>query len=318
MLSIYWQEMSYVLGEVAYSVDDSVVNNRTFSDAKTLRAAGFEQHFVCENATTVLDLAKRATAPLAHRLDEMDAMIYATCLPHNGNLGNTAGFVENGDVKCHMDFPASRLQAALEKPNCQIIGLNQQACTGVLGAVRLARALLTTEHHLRKILCVTADRFPQGARYEQSYNLISDGGAAILVGREPTGFEILGSHQITVGGLAAANDDESVGSWFSYTHRLIHETLGRCGRSLADIDWLVAQNMNPSAWHVLSSLLPLAKERIVLDSIREVGHVISGDNVINLTHLLNRDAVTPGQYVLLVMTGYGMNWQALLLRRVRT
>src|SRR5690606_39577843 len=58
------------------------------------------------------------------------------------------------------------------------IGLGQQACTSMLGSLRIARALLRDEPELGRILCVSADRFPDGAEHEQAYNLISDGAAA--------------------------------------------------------------------------------------------------------------------------------------------
>src|SRR5207244_2442363 len=82
------------------------------------------------------------------------------------------------------------------------IGLNQQACTGMLGSLRLARMLLLTEPEMQRILCVTADRFPEGAFYEQSYNLISDGAAACVVSAEPTGFRWIAGHAITNGAMA--------------------------------------------------------------------------------------------------------------------
>ncbi|NIV75277.1 MAG: hypothetical protein GWN37_10690, partial [Gammaproteobacteria bacterium] len=61
------------------------------------------------------------------------------------------------------DFPASRLQSACGLRDTQIIGLNQQACTGMLGGIRLARALLHTEADVDDILCITADKFPPDA-----------------------------------------------------------------------------------------------------------------------------------------------------------
>ena len=112
------------------------------------------------------------------------------------------------DVKELMDFPASRLQAEFGLSRAIVVGLHQQACTGMPGSLRVAGALLSTEPGWRRVLCVTADRFPPGAWYEQAYNLISDGGAACVVGRDPAPFRLLTVHQITNGGLAMAGDDE--------------------------------------------------------------------------------------------------------------
>lgn len=48
-------------------------------------------------------------------------------------------------------------------------------------------------------------------------------------------------------------------------------------------------------------------------TLGEVGHAISADNVINLSALVEGAAVLPGQRVLLVMAGHGLNWQATIL-----
>ena len=42
----------------------------------------------------------------------------------------------------------------------------------------------------------------------------------------------------------------------------------------------------------------------------------SGDNIINLKHLADRDVVHKGEKVLLFMAGYGLNWQSVILEKV--
>jgi len=197
-----------------------------------------------------------------------------------------------------------------------VIGLNQQACTGMLGGIRLARALLQSEADVDDILCVTADRFPSDAIYEQSYNLISDGAAAVVVSRLERGFRVVGCHQITNGALVQASDDEAVGTYFNYTHRLVQESLAKVDAKIGDIDWIIAQNMNIKAWQILARLLSFDTERVSFASLPEVGHVISGDNIINLKKLDESDAIRPGEKLLLLMAGYGMNWQSVILEKV--
>ena len=135
---------------------------------------------------TAYDLARAAVAQLAAAgpARRLDAIVYATCLPANGNIGARPSSPRPADVKDLMDFPASRLQADFGLDRAIVFGLNQQACTGMLGSLRLAGALLATEPAWRRVLCVTADRFPPGAGYEQAYNLISDGAAACVVSRD--------------------------------------------------------------------------------------------------------------------------------------
>jgi 3-oxoacyl-[acyl-carrier-protein] synthase-3 len=168
---------------------------------------------------------------------------------------------------------------------------------------------------MSRVLCLTSDRFPPGSLYEQSYNLISDGAAACVVSREEGAFEYVGGHQITNGALAAASDDETVGSFFNYTHRAIQETLARSKVASSDLAWVVPQNTNRKAWQILSRLLGIPPERVAMRAIAETAHMISGDNIVNLKALEDEGALRPGDLVLLPMAGYGMNWQCTLLRK---
>ena len=44
--------------------------------------------------------------------------------------------------------------------------------------------------------------------------------------------------------------------------------------------------------------------------------MISADNVVNLAHLVASGKLRPGQRVALVMAGFGLNWQCLILEAV--
>jgi 3-oxoacyl-[acyl-carrier-protein] synthase-3 len=316
MRQAYLSDPSYALAERCFTVEESAAAGRTFTDAESLRRAGFEQHFMCGPGTTAYDLARNAVEGIVGRLGALDAIIYATCIPSNGNIGPQQRYDETRDVKYLMDYPGSRLQADFGFDQAQVIGLNQQACTGMLGALRYARALIATEPEMQRILCITSDRFPTDAIYEQAYNLISDGAAAVLVSSEPQGFRILASDHITNGAMVIASDDETVGNYFSYTHRLIHATLAKAGLRPGEIDWVVPQNTNPVAWKVLSSLFKVAADRVYYPSLPACGHIISGDNIVNLKQLMDSGQLKSGERVLLMMAGYGMNWQATLLEVV--
>jgi 3-oxoacyl-[acyl-carrier-protein] synthase-3 len=278
-----------------------------------LREAGFEQHHTCGAATTAYTLAARAVEPIRAHLAGTGAIVYATTLPLNGNIGSEARFRETRDVKHLMDFPASHLQADFGLDGAFVVGLAQQACTGLLGSLRVAALLLSAESDVRRVLCVTADRFPPGALYEQSYNLISDGAAACVVSTTPGGFRWLAAHAITNGALATASDDETVGAYFSYTHRVIQETLLRAGLRMEDMAWIVPQNMNVRAWQILARLLKVDEARVAFPTLGSIGHVIAADNLINLATLVARGVVRAGDRMLLVMSGYGLNWQCVIL-----
>jgi 3-oxoacyl-[acyl-carrier-protein] synthase-3 len=313
-MDVFLDHLGHALGDERRELAASVAAGLTVSSAGALAQAGFAHHHVCAPGTTAYDLALRACAPLRPHLDGTDAIVYNTTLPENANLGDAAAYQASRDVKHLMVFPGSRLQAALDLPRAQVVGLTQMACTGMLGAIRVARGLIAAEG-LEKVLCLTADRFPAGARYEQAYNLISDGAAACVVTRAPGAFRVLGGHAVTNGALALASDDQTMGSFFTYSHRVVTETLARAGVALADVRWIVAQNTNLAAWRVLASLLKIDLARVCYPTLPEAAHVISGDNLINLAAMAADGKIARGDKLLLLMAGYGLNWQTLLLER---
>jgi 3-oxoacyl-[acyl-carrier-protein] synthase-3 len=313
--SVYIDSFKYALGDRKCHVSDSAAAGRLFSSAEDLRAAGFCWHHICEPGTSAYDLASAAVRPIADQAAGADAIVYATCLPLNGNLGSEADWLATRDVKYLMDFPVSRLQADFGLDGAIAIGLCQQACTSMLGSLRIAAAMLGSEPGWQRVLCVTADRFPEGAAYEQAYNLISDGAAACVVTRQPSqgAFRLVASHQITNGGLGQATDDETVGTYFSYMHRLVAQTLERAHLTAADLDWVVTQNTNEKAWTVLARVFGIDLGKVVTPTLPDAGHVISADNVLNLTALAESGRIRPGDRLLLAMAGFGLNWQATIL-----
>ena len=313
---VYVHDFALSLGAYDFSLEESVAAGRAHTGVQPLAEAGFRRHRVARTEQSAYDLARAAVAPIAHAATDAGAIIYATCLPLNGNVGDVARFHATRDVKHLMDFPVSHLQADFGLDRAAAIGLGQQACTSMLGSLRIARALLRDEPELGRVLCVSADRFPANAEHEQAYNLISDGAAACVVSFVPRGYRIVACHQITNGALAQASDDETVGTYFSYTARLLKETLAKAGLTPGQIDWVVPQNTHVKAWTILARLLGLPEERVFFRTIGEIGHVISADNVANLIRLERDVALAPGARLLLPMAGFGLNWQAVILEKV--
>lgn len=314
-MTAYLDGIGYALGERSATVEEAAAAGLLVSSPEALSSAGFRRHFTCLPETTAYDLAREAVRAVGPALREPQAIVYAAAIPGNANLGRLEEFSRSRDVKHLMDFPASHLQADFGLDRASVIGLDQQACTGALGALRLARLLLVGEPEVEQVLCVTADRFPAGALYEQAYNLVSDGGAACVVSRKPSGFRILATHAMTNGALSLASDDETVGAFFSHAHALIGETLAKAGLGARDLHWIVPQNTHVSAWRILARILEFDADRVYQGSMQEVGHVISGDNLINLSRLDREGRIRSGERLLLLMAGYGLNWQCVILEK---
>lgn len=317
---MYINDITYALGSRVVSLESSEIENDViyFSEKNALIEAGFKQHRVCTHEQSAYDLAVEAITKLQAinaDLDTVDVILYATCLTQNGNLGSSELFSTTKDVKHLMDFPISHLQADFGLDKAFLMGLNQTACTSLLGAIRVGNALLKAEDGLSSILCLTADRFPEGAIYEQGYNVISDGAVACILNQEQGAFKILACHQISNGAMAQASDEETAGFYFNYTYKLLHESVHRAGLDFAQVDWIVPQNVNIKAWQVLSSLLRFDMEQILMLSRETVAHCISGDNLINLQLAYEQGYFKPGDIMLMPMAGFGLNWSCIVLEK---
>ena len=313
---VYLSHLASAVGSQTQDVVAAEAAGMLFSSASALQDAGFDKHHYCVNGEDAYVLARQAVENSRIDTAAVDCIVYATCLPLNGSVGSDDAFQRSKDVKHLMDFPASRLQSELGMQGAFVVGLNQQACTGMLGSIRIAKNMLVAEPELNNVLCVTSDRFPTGALYEQAYNLISDGAGVCLVSREKTGFRILASHHVTNGALVHASDDETVGSFFTNVHQTIGDTLAKAGLTIQDMRWVVPQNTNQKAWRILAQLLQVSQEQAYFHCMADYGHVISADNVINLAHLEASGSLNPGDRVLTFMAGFGSNWQCLILERV--
>lgn len=316
MSNVFLHDIGIALGEECYRLEDSARAGLLVSRPEALRAAGFDQHWLARSGTTALDLAGSALEKIAAALVDIDGLIHSTALPGNGCADGGLAYAESRDVRHLMDFPASRLQARFGLDHAQLFGLAQQACTGLLGSVRMGRALLSSELELRRVLCVTADRFPEGALYEQAFNLISDGASACVLSREPRGFRVLAAHQISNGALVLASAEQTAGAFFPYMHRLVTQVLAKAGMTPPELDWLVTQNTDRKAWLVLASLLGMDPGRFYSPTLPTLGHVVSSDCLANLAALEADPILKPGARVLVAMAGYGSHWQAVLLERV--
>jgi 3-oxoacyl-[acyl-carrier-protein] synthase-3 len=304
------------LGEFSSTVEESAERGWLVSEPRHLREAGFSKHAVCAPETTAYDLARRAVKKIEGELKGIGAVFYHSALPVNSNLGSPEEFKKRGEIRFLTDFPVSRLQAEFGLDDAFVVGISQQACTGILGAIRLANSLLVTEPELGSILCVTSDRVPEGALHESTYNPLADAAIACVVSPAPRGYRILASDALTNGAMSLVTADEVVGSYFSYTHRLIHRTLAKAKMTISDLTYIVPQNTTRAAWQIFCSLLRFDHERVLYPTLPEVGHLVSGCNFLNLMRLEADGVLRTGDRILLPMAGYGLNWQCLLLEKV--
>jgi 3-oxoacyl-[acyl-carrier-protein] synthase-3 len=104
--------------------------------------------------------------------------------------------------------------------------------------------------------------------------------------------------------------------YFSFTVRLIRESLEKAGMHVGDLNWIVTQNTHQKAWRILARLLDVDHAKVWSPSLPDVGHVIAADTVVNLSALLESGRLRAGDRVAVVMAGFGLTWQCALLEAV--
>jgi 3-oxoacyl-[acyl-carrier-protein] synthase-3 len=308
-VDVHIAAIEYALPDRATSLDDLAGAGRLGTSAEALRSFGFEQAWIAGSEAD--ELAPRAVARLLEdsAVDpaSIDVLFYAGAAPASHAAGNSllGGF----------SYPAARLQYDFGLINARTVGVSQTGCLGLMTAVSLARAVLLANEGAGRALCVSVDVLPTGSRRDILFNLISDGACAVLLERGAGRNRLLAERQITKGyywdceGLA----NEIVAAYFPTARTIIHDTLADAGLSGDRLAQIIPHNISKRSWDILMQLTGLPKERLYADNIATKGHVISGDNFINLKDAETSGKVRSGDLLLLFNFGFGASWACLLI-----
>lgn len=316
------EAVTYWLPEQSPTLEELERRGALRGPASTLAAFGFRHARVAESASHV-EMAMHAVRMLLDETklspDEVDLVLYAGALTSSTTMECApapAGAVLH--LRDFMDFfkyPVSRLQSEFEFVNASVAGVNQQGCAAIFSAVRLGRATLLAEPEVRTVLCVSADRLPQGTSREVVYNLVSDGACAMLLRRDASRNRILATHQVSKGAFwdAGSLEHEIIAAYFPTARTVIEDTLRKAGVTLADIDWVIPHNVSLRSWEILLGLIGCPREKLFTVNIERVGHTITADNFINLRDATEAGLVRKGDLLLLFTFGYGLNWGCMVL-----
>jgi 3-oxoacyl-[acyl-carrier-protein] synthase-3 len=309
--------IDYALPAASASVRELAQRGKLESEPQLLERFGFQRVHTARDETPY-ELALTAAARVLDGAGVEPAEV--GLLVHCGPQGPTAFECvpsERSSSAAHRTtarflFPAARLQHELGLERAMVLGVDQLACTMLLGAVRVARALCVTEN-IAYALCVAAEFFPADAGREAIWNCASDAGVAVLLERGGGPGRIVAARQVTKGYYwdADARRNELVAAYFPTARHVIESTLQDAGWARTDVDWIIPHNVNRRSWDILQPLCALGSARLWDDNIARIGHTLAGDNFINLADALARGDVVPGQKLLLFSYGFGAHWSAL-------
>lgn len=206
-------------------------------------------------------------------------------------------------------YPSTRLQYDLDLGNAWTFAVDQLACTTLLGAARLARALCLSEG-IERALCVSSEFFPVNAGREAIFNCTSDAACAVLIERDGPRNRLVSATSVTKGYYwdVDSQRDEIVASYFPTARHVLLRTIADAGWVPGDVDWIIPHNVSMRSWEILSGLVKLPKARVFTENIFRHGHTLAGDNFINYRDALDGGCIEPGQRIVMFSYGFGAHW----------
>jgi len=306
--------ISYVFPACSRTVRELAGDSMLESKPETLEAFGFSNVHV-GTSESPYELARDAVSRLLVEKgvdpESVGLLIYggtpgtmAFCAADVADSAN-AGFCTTDRFK----YPSARLQYDLGLTNASSFGIDQLACTTLLGAVRIARSLCITEG-IERAVCVSSEFFPMHAGREAIFNCTSDAACAVLIERSGNRNRIISASTVTKGYYWNTDElrDEVVASYFPTARFVVERTIDQAGWSRADVDWIIPHNVSMRSWQILSGLLRMPNAKLWSENIAKHGHTLAGDNFINYRDALDAGAIEAGQRVLLFSYGFGAHW----------
>ena len=316
--------LSYHLPDTVKSLEELHREGKLVSPVAHLKDFGFEKVWV-EESGDHMRLAEAAVKKLVDSgeldPDEVDVIIHCGSITPSGMIHPVPGAKDAHYLRVDkfldfFKFPGSKLQYDFDMAGSSVVGIGQASCTAMMSSLRVARDMLIAEDEVNTVLCVSSDAFPPNASREVLYNVISDGGAAVVLKKGHPRNRILSYAQVTKGYYWNCDElqNEIIAAYFPTARTVIDRALEKAGLAMKDIHWLLPHNVSQRSWAILLGLLGFPKEKFFGANIAAKGHSIASDNIVNLKDALDSGQIKKGQNVMLFNYGFGANWTCAILK----
>lgn len=245
--------------------------------------------------------------------------------------------------------PAARIQHQIGASNAFAYEVKNGCNGGNLG-LHLASRHLLADPDLEYALVVCSDLFSRLVNY-QDERLISmfpggDGATAAVLRKGHPGNRILSYSGISDGSLVDAvrvpgggtrqaagdtksvptgrasywqiDDPERLAAVFSDLYlknyvRVVQEAVGKCGRSVPEIDFLFTNQVKKSTHEAIFAALGLSSEK-TCRTMELYGHQACSDTLLGLAKSLEAGRIEEGHLVVLASSGIGFHWAATVVQ----
>lgn len=300
-----------VICALGTALPDTVVANEEICDGLGVTTdwiasrTGITHRVRARRDTSTADLAVQAGAAAMESDGSavVDILVLATATPDH-----------------RMPATAPEVAARLGLPGIPAFDLGA-ACTGLLYALQMVSALVTSET-ARRALIIAADRLSHltDPGDKVTAPLFGDGAAAMMVRHgqadEPgaLGPVVLGADGRHAGALVVPHDGfmrmrgpETFQHAVTRMSEVSEQAVKAAGWSLDDVDRFVPHQANARITAAVGRRLLLDEPRI-LQHIQRVGNTSAASIALTLAQALSQDRLRPGHRVLMTAFGAGLTW----------
>lgn len=210
--------------------------------------------------------------------------------------------------------PVQRVVRALGLTRATAFCVTQQACASALLAVDLAGRLLAADGVPGAAALVLAGEkaFSTQEQVIADTGVMGEGVAAVLVGLDGERDRVLGyasrsQGEHNTGGLSMAETGVLMRDRYpDELAAVVVAALDQAGLGPADVDLVLPHNANRMSWQRFAKRLGLTDlDRIVLDTLPEVGHCFGADSFLNYRTVRERGGLRPGDRYVMTAVGVG-------------
>lgn len=214
---------------------------------------------------------------------------------------------------------AEALRASLGLTGAEAFAITQHNCASGLLAVDIAATLLATEERPdARALVITGEKpfSPLNQSYMQFGLVMGEAASALLIGRNGTGDEIRSYatkvHGELHAGIFLTHEQKEYNSSIGgrVTVEVAQQALREAGLTIDDIAMVIPHNPDMSD---VRDMLGVGPERFFTANLARYSHCYASDVFVNWVTLRDAGQLTPGGHYLLIATGLGATFGALVV-----
>lgn len=171
------------------------------------------------------------------------------------------------------------------------------------------------------LILIGEKAFHPAMRVIENTTIMGEAAAAVLVGREPGPYSMVGSftrHATSFWkntGLRGENYLEGFeAAYLELASGTLRDAMTRFGRDLDALRWIMPHNVNAPSWYQIAERVGLDPHKLQLATIGCYGHCFGADPFINLCHGAHTGALRPDDEIMLFSVGLGASASCALLQ----